>query len=53
METLKRLSSLVRPSQQLKSGVVVLGVLASGKVNSIGAAMSITFLSLLWISLSG
>jgi decaprenyl-phosphate phosphoribosyltransferase len=52
METLRRLFSLVRPSQQLKSGAVVLGALASGKVNSLGAAMSLAFLTLLWISLS-
>ena len=52
MTTLRKLFSLTRPSQQLKTGAVVLGALASGKVNSLEAITNLVLLTLLWVSLS-
>ena len=52
MNTLRKLLSLTRPSQQLKTGAVVLGALASGKVNSLEAITNLVLLTLLWVSLS-
>jgi len=52
MEALRQLLSLTRPSQQIKTGAVVLGALASGKVNSLDAFINLTLLTLLWVTLS-
>jgi 4-hydroxybenzoate polyprenyltransferase len=52
MNTLQKMFSLIRPSQQIKTGAVVLGALASGKVISATAAINLSLLTLLWISLS-
>ena len=52
MTTLRKLFSLTRPPQQLKTGAVVLGALASGKVNSLEAINNLVLLTLLWVSLS-
>lgn len=52
MNTLQKMFSLIRPSQQIKTGAVVLGALASGKVTSIEAAINLSLLTLLWVSLS-
>ena len=52
MTTVQKLFRLTRPSQQLKTGAVVLGALASGKVNSLEAITNLILLTLLWVSLS-
>ena len=52
MNTLQKMFSLIRPSQQIKTGAVVLGALASGRVISIEAAINLFLLTLLWVSLS-
>jgi len=52
MTTVQKLFRLTRPSQQLKTGAVVLGALASGKVNSLEAITNLFLLTLLWVSLS-
>jgi 4-hydroxybenzoate polyprenyltransferase len=52
MNALQKMFSLLRPSQQIKTGAVVLGALASGKVNSLDAIINLSLLTLLWVSLS-
>ncbi|CAN2169887.1 UbiA 4-hydroxybenzoate polyprenyltransferase and related prenyltransferases [Candidatus Nanopelagicaceae bacterium] len=52
MKSLQKWFSLTRPSQQLKTGAVVIGALASGKVNSLEAIANLLLLTLLWVSLS-
>jgi len=52
MQTLHKVFRLLRPAQQLKTGAVVLGALASGNVDSVDAASRVALLSLLWILLS-
>jgi decaprenyl-phosphate phosphoribosyltransferase len=47
------LLSLFRPSQQLKTGAVVLGALASGNVDSTQTFGRLSLLTLLWVGLSG
>lgn len=53
MDSFRKLLSLLRPSQQLKTGAVVIGALASGNVNSAQAFGRLSLLTLLWIGLSG
>jgi decaprenyl-phosphate phosphoribosyltransferase len=52
METLHKIFYLVRPSQQLKTGAVVLGALASGKVESVDSVLRLSILTILWIGLA-
>jgi 4-hydroxybenzoate polyprenyltransferase len=44
---------LIRPSQQIKNGAVVLGALASGNLKDLGNITRLSFLVLSWIALSG
>jgi decaprenyl-phosphate phosphoribosyltransferase len=53
MNTLRKIFKLLRPAQQLKTGAVVLGALASEKADSIDSVFRIVVLTILWISLSG
>jgi len=53
MHSLRKLLSLFRPSQQIKTGAVVLGALASGNVDSAQAFGRLSLLTLLWVGLSG
>jgi 4-hydroxybenzoate polyprenyltransferase len=52
MKTLHKIFQLVRPSQQLKTGAVVLGALASGKVESVDSVCRLGILTILWIGLA-
>jgi decaprenyl-phosphate phosphoribosyltransferase len=53
MNTLRKIFKLLRPAQQLKTGAVVLGALASEKVDSVDSVFRLLVLTILWISLSG
>ncbi len=53
MNTLRKILKLLRPAQQLKTGAVVLGALASEKVDSIDSVIRVVVLTILWVSLSG
>jgi 4-hydroxybenzoate polyprenyltransferase len=53
MNTLQKIVKLLRPAQQLKTGAVILGALASGKVDSLDSVTHLFILTILWISLSG
>lgn len=52
MNAIQRAFTLVRPRQQIKTGAVILGALASGNVNSINAIVDLVALALLWVTLS-
>ena len=53
MNTLQKIVKLLRPAQQLKTGAVILGALASGKVDSVDSVFRLFTLTILWIGLSG
>jgi decaprenyl-phosphate phosphoribosyltransferase len=52
MNTLLKIVKLMRPEQQIKSGAVVLGALASGKVNSLDSVLDLASVTILWVCLS-
>jgi decaprenyl-phosphate phosphoribosyltransferase len=45
--------NLVRPSQQVKGGAVLLGALASGNINSTRTSINVFLLICAWVALSG
>jgi decaprenyl-phosphate phosphoribosyltransferase len=45
--------NLIRPTQQIKNGAVLLGAFASGNINSVSISINVLLLALAWVGLSG